>query len=86
MLFEPRPPMFETSTPHIQVGINGNNDDPPTQVMRSQDEHRETIRIQGKWSNIRRIVRELIEDGWRYRVEPTGEPSGFHFTDVELER
>lgn len=44
------------------------------------------ILIEGKWQNIRRLVQDLLDDGWKYTAEPTGEPSGFQFTQVELTR
>lgn len=42
--------------------------------------------IEGKWAQIRNIVQNLLDDGWKYTDEPTGEPSGFQFTEVTLQR
>jgi hypothetical protein len=53
-----------------------------TKIIRNEGR----IAIEGKWANIRNIVQSLLDDGWRYTAEPTGEPSGFQFTEVEMER
>lgn len=53
------------------------------QMLRLKDER---IEIQGKWANIRSIVQGLLNDGWKVMGEATGEPSGFKFTEVTLER
>lgn len=53
------------------------------QMLRLKDER---IEIQGKWQNIRHLIAGLLADGWRIKDELTGEPSGFKFTEVTLER
>ncbi len=45
----------------------------------------EHIELEGKWSAIKKHVRELLADGWHFVVEPTGEPE-FRFTTVVMER
>lgn len=55
-------------------------------VKVNRDLKDEIISIEGKWANIRRLVQGLTEDGWKVIGEPTGEPSGFKFTEVELTR
>lgn len=52
-------------------------------VSRPKDDR---ILIEGRWANIRRLVQGLTDDGWKVIGEPTGEPSGFKFTEVELKR
>lgn len=53
-----------------------------TKIVRTDSK----ILIEGKWQNIRRLVQDLLDDGWKYTDEPTGEPSGFQFTEVTLQR
>ncbi len=43
-----------------------------------------TLKIQGKWHNIKKIVKGLVNDGWTV-TKQTGEPD-FIFTEVTLER
>ncbi len=55
---------------------------PATTVTRTMKPERLTI--EGKWANIRRIVKDLVADGWRH---DTPEPNDdFTRTTVTLER
>jgi len=56
--------------------------DTETKILRGDSK----ILIEGKWANIRGLVQDLLDDGWKYTAEPTGEPSGFKFTELHLER
>ena len=55
-------------------------------VKVNRDLKDEIISIEGKWANVRNIVQDLLDDGWRIKGEATGEPSGFKFTEVTLTR